>query len=158
DEKERKTLEFLLATDLGNREIVLGKLVARLANLTMLVLVGLPILSLIQFFGGIDPNFLLVSFAALGLTIASLASLGILSSVLLRRSRDAIVLTYLVIAAYVTLSAGSRWVFLFPKIANYTLTLGWLEVTPGDLAELFGAGNLPVAIYKLGRAWDRGRG
>jgi ABC-type transport system involved in multi-copper enzyme maturation permease subunit len=158
DEKERKTLEFLLATDLDSREIVLGKLVARLSNLIMLILVGLPILSLMQFFGGIDPNFLLVSYAALVLTMASLACLGILSSVLLRRARDAIVLTYLATAAYVTVSAGCRWVFLFPTAANFRLTWGPLDVTLGDLVDLFGAGNLPVAIFQLGRAWDRGRG
>src|SRR5262249_36819352 len=48
EEKERKTLEFLLATDLRNREIVFGKLVARAGNLALFVLTGLPILSLMQ--------------------------------------------------------------------------------------------------------------
>ncbi len=33
EEKERRTLEFLLATDLRSREIVLSKLASRLANL-----------------------------------------------------------------------------------------------------------------------------
>src|SRR5262249_7626029 len=93
EEKERKTLEFLLATDLRNREIVFGKLVARAGNLALFVLTGLPILSLMQFFGGIDPGLLLVSFAATALTAASLAGLSILNSVLRRKARDAIVLT-----------------------------------------------------------------
>src|SRR5207253_43478 len=35
EEKERKTLEFLLATDLRNREIVFGKLVARIGYLLL---------------------------------------------------------------------------------------------------------------------------
>src|SRR5262249_28646460 len=104
EEKDRKTLEFLLATDLRNREIVLSKLATRLANMTMLVLTGLPVLSFIQFFGGIDPNLLLVAFATLGLTMASLASLSILNSVLVKRPRDAIVLTYLGAGAYLALS------------------------------------------------------
>ena len=52
DEKERKTLEFMLATDLRNREIVLSKLFSRLANLTLFILTGLPILSILQFLGG----------------------------------------------------------------------------------------------------------
>src|SRR2546422_1574357 len=42
EEKDRKTMEFLLATDLRNREIVLSKIGARLANLTLFVLTGLP--------------------------------------------------------------------------------------------------------------------
>src|SRR5437588_2860967 len=49
EEKEAGTLEYLLATDLRGREIVLSKLVSRLANLILLVLTGLPILGMVQF-------------------------------------------------------------------------------------------------------------
>ena len=59
EEKDRKTLEFMLATDLRNREIVLSKLLSRLANMTLLLLTGLPILSMLQFIGGVDPQPLL---------------------------------------------------------------------------------------------------
>ena len=80
DEKDRKTLEFLLATDLRSREIVLSKLASRLANLTLFVLTGLPILSLIQFLGGVDPNLVLAGFAVTALTMAGLGGLSILNS------------------------------------------------------------------------------
>src|SRR5262249_15603380 len=43
EERERRTLEFLLATDLHNREIVFSKLLARLASLALLLLTGLPV-------------------------------------------------------------------------------------------------------------------
>ena len=43
DEKERKTLEFLFATDLKNREIIFGKLAARIVTLLMYVIAGLPV-------------------------------------------------------------------------------------------------------------------
>src|SRR5271165_790050 len=59
DEKNCKTLEFLLATDLDSREIVLSKFVSRLANLAIFILTGLPIISFLQFLGGIDPNLVL---------------------------------------------------------------------------------------------------
>jgi hypothetical protein len=78
EEKEKRTLEFLLATDLRGREIVFGKLLARLGNLGLFVMTGLPVLSLMQFFGGIDPGMLLSSFAVTALTACSLAGLGIL--------------------------------------------------------------------------------
>jgi ABC-type transport system involved in multi-copper enzyme maturation permease subunit len=107
EEKERRTLEFLLATDLRGREIVFGKLLARLGNLTLLVMTGLPVLSLMQFFGGIDPGLLLASFAFTGLTAGSLAGLGILLSVQRRRARDAIILTYLAAAGYVTIASAT---------------------------------------------------
>ena len=45
--KERKTLEFLFATDLKNREIIFGKLAARILTLLMYVVAGLPVLTLL---------------------------------------------------------------------------------------------------------------
>ena len=104
EEKDRQTLEYLLATDLRNREIVLSKLVARLANLLLIVLAGLPVLSFVQFFGGVDPDLLLAGFAATGLIMASLAGVSILCSVHARKPRDAIITTYLIVVAYHGLS------------------------------------------------------
>src|SRR5207244_3797186 len=72
EEKDRKTLEFMLATDLTNREIILSKLLSRLANLTLFLLTGLPILSLIQFLGGVDPNLVLAGFVATLMTMLGL--------------------------------------------------------------------------------------
>src|SRR5207237_8910103 len=95
EEKERRTLEFLLATDLRNREIILSKLLSRMANITLLVMAGLPILSFLQFLGGVDPNLVLAGFAATGLTMVSLAGLSLLNSVLTKLPPAAISATYL---------------------------------------------------------------
>src|SRR5262249_34953404 len=81
EEKDRRTLEFILATDLNNHEIVLSKLAARLANLTLILFAGLPILSALQFLGGVDPNLVLAGFLATGLTMLSLGGLSIVNSV-----------------------------------------------------------------------------
>src|SRR5262249_56660534 len=78
EEKERETLEFLLATDLRGREIVLGKLAARLAGLLAFVLAGLPVLSFLQFMGGVPPELLLAGSAATVVTVLSLARVGLL--------------------------------------------------------------------------------
>ncbi len=104
EEKERKTLEFLLATDIHSREIVLSKLASRLLQLVMVVMAGLPILGFTQFLGGIDPNLVLAGFAATGLTMVSVASFSILCSILARSVRDAIVLAYLGLAFYLGIS------------------------------------------------------
>src|SRR5262249_52424347 len=106
EDKERRTIEFLFATDLHSREIVFGKLAARVGNLVLFLFTGLPVLSLIQFFGGIDPAILLSVFAATGVTMLSLAGVGILNSSLRRRARDAIALTYLVAIGYIGISLG----------------------------------------------------
>jgi ABC-type transport system involved in multi-copper enzyme maturation permease subunit len=100
DEKERRTIEFLLTTDLHTREIVFGKLAARLGNLALLVLTGLPILSLSELWGGVDPELVVAGFIATAMTILSVAGLSLVNSVYAQRSRDAVLVTYLAIGAY----------------------------------------------------------
>jgi ABC-type transport system involved in multi-copper enzyme maturation permease subunit len=158
EEKERKTLEFILATDLRNREIVLGKLVSRLLNLTLLLLAGVPILSFLQFLGGIDLKLVLAGFSATALTMFSLAGLSMLNSVLCRRARDAIVLTYLMAVAYYLVASGSLIIFplttsgtipglaTFPSFGNFKS-----PVELGDLVVWLNAGNVGYAVFRLGR-------
>lgn len=101
DDKERRTIEFLLATDLANREIIFGKLFARVGNLFLFLITGLPVLSMIQFYGGIDPAILLLIFAATALTMLGLVGISMVQSVQRRRVRDAIIVSYLIAIAYV---------------------------------------------------------
>jgi ABC-type transport system involved in multi-copper enzyme maturation permease subunit len=146
EEKERRTLEFILATDLRNQEVVLSKLGSRLANLTLFLLTGLPILSLLQFLGGIDPNLVLTGFAVTGLTMLGIGSLSLLYSVLLRRPRDAIALTYLCCIAYIatgglalSLQKTNWWLLQLPV---------WFGSDPPTLyalTTLVNAGN-PLAL------------
>jgi ABC-type transport system involved in multi-copper enzyme maturation permease subunit len=158
EEKDRKTLEFVLATDLRNREIVLSKYFSRLANLSLLLLAGLPILSFLQFMGGVDPNLVLAGFAGTGLTMMSLASLSMVNSVLTRKPRDAIFLTYLGAAAYLILS-GASWLLLIPylKLASLPSTENWTSpITVEDCVYAFNIGN-PVSV--IGRLiYDLERG
>jgi ABC-type transport system involved in multi-copper enzyme maturation permease subunit len=150
EEKERRTLEFLLATDLQNREIVLSKQLSRLANLALLVLAGLPILSFTQFLGGVDPDLVLAGFAATGLTMVGLASLSILCSVYSRRARNAIVVTYLTMVAYSAISGALlATLALNPQVAAWSLTGPSNPFTVQDLADALNAGNPFVVVVKL---------
>jgi len=166
EEKERKTLEFLLATDLQNSEIIFGKLAARVGNLALFLLTGLPVLSLMQFFGGIDPGFLLVSFAVTAVTAASLAGLAILNSTMRRRARDAIVLTYFAVFGYAALTGLSvflkftllhfhRVYTIIPafslSIFGHPIDFGGLETT--DLFDAFNVGNPIFGIVNVGQAF-----
>lgn len=74
EEKDRGTLVFLQTTLLSNREIVLGKLAARVAFVLGLSLTGLPVLALTLLFGGVDPDVLATSFVAAVMSTASLAA------------------------------------------------------------------------------------
>jgi ABC-type transport system involved in multi-copper enzyme maturation permease subunit len=152
EEKDRKTLEFLLATDVRDREIVLGKMASRVANLVLLVLTGLPILSLTQLWGGVDFGLLLAAFANTGLTLLTLAAVSMLASVYSRKARDAVVLAYLVAAAYVGLSVLAYLLNFFPSIIAWPVTWGTNPYTVGDVVSVFGAGN--PGLFCLGLRED----
>lgn len=74
EEKDRGTLAFLQASLLSNREIVLGKLAARVVFVLGLALTGLPVLAITLLFGGVDPDILITSFIAAVMSTVSLAA------------------------------------------------------------------------------------
>ena len=76
---------------------MLGKLAAGLLNLTGLLLVGLPILSLAMLFGGIAPERLVASYIASFSTMISMGCLSLAVSIWSLRSRDAVIQSYVVI-------------------------------------------------------------
>jgi ABC-type transport system involved in multi-copper enzyme maturation permease subunit len=94
EERERRTLEFLLATDLSGGEIVVSKLAARLLNLGLLLLTGLPVLALTQLWGGVDPLRVACGFAATAVTMLSVGGLTMLNSAGARHPLQAVLRTY----------------------------------------------------------------
>jgi ABC-type transport system involved in multi-copper enzyme maturation permease subunit len=148
EEKDRKTIEFLLATDLHNREIVLSKLLSRLANMTLLLLTGLPILSILQLLGGVDSELMLSGFAAVGLTMLGIASVSILLSTLFKKPRDSISLTYLLLIAYAALACFT----LALRGANFMTTPIWFGESPptlNDAADVLNAGNPIIGLADI---------
>jgi ABC-type transport system involved in multi-copper enzyme maturation permease subunit len=150
EEKERRTLEYLLATELHDREIVLSKLAARLLHLMFLVLTGLPVLAALQFLGGVDPLLVVAGFATTLLTVASLAGLSILASTVCRRARDAIVMTYLLAAAYLVLS-GLSWGLTVPAgwAATVVIPSATSPIRVETLVRWLNAGNIAAVLFKM---------
>lgn len=157
EEKERRTLDFLLATDLRGHEIVLGKLAARLTTLCLFLLAGFPILCLIALLGGIDPGLLLAGFAVTGITLCSLASLSILCSVHARSARSAILWTYLAALVFLALPSLSLWALIdvaphfddLKQLPSFALTAGDDPLTVQGLVEWSNAGNIVFVWVKL---------
>ncbi|SIO07745.1 ABC-2 family transporter protein [Singulisphaera sp. GP187] len=125
EERQRKTLHYLLASRLSSGEIILGKLAARMLHLGVFVAIGLPITSLLSLFGGVDPNLVLLSFAVTATTAFFLAALSILVSTHARRPREAISLVYLLEFCWLfgptfiqilMPMGGPRWVQLYEWI------------------------------------------
>lgn len=95
EEKQRKTLQYLLASRLSSAEIVVGKLAARLLHVWVFLAIGLPITSLLSLFGGVDPAEGVLVFVGTMTTAFFLSALSILVSTLARRPREATSLAYL---------------------------------------------------------------
>ncbi|MDC0936844.1 ABC transporter permease subunit [Pirellulales bacterium] len=104
-ERERRTIEYLFATDLSNAEIILGKAFARLALLIKLLLVALPVLFLIRMLGGIPANLLAGAFAISASTAVVITSFSVCVSVWSRRARDASARVYLLLIVFALLPA-----------------------------------------------------
>ena len=159
EEKEGKTLEFLLATDLGSREIVLGKLLARVANIVLVILAGLPILGLLELSGGVSPDWVLVAFAATVVSMLSLAAVSTACSVYARKSLTALLCTYLIVVVYLAVSAALQGAVAVPAIGGMHVTGGEDANTLADVVHWFNAGNLPVGLVRLNQSLlplDRG--
>lgn len=156
DEKERRTLEFILATDLRDREILFGKFASRVGGLLMFLMAGLPVLALVQFFGGVDPDQVVAGFAATFATVLSLSAVATAASVLSRKSRDAIALTYLVCIAYAALSGVAMGLGYAATRAGEMIVIGSWTLGWDDVAYPFVAGNpfymVPMLFNRPGGA------
>jgi ABC-type transport system involved in multi-copper enzyme maturation permease subunit len=156
EEKEGKTLEFLLATELHAHEIILGKCLARVANIFLLMLAGFPILCMLELSGGVDPQLVFVTYGVTALSAIALAALSIFCSVHTRTSLNAVLLTYFLVGLYLALSAASLGLLAYPGFSGLVLTGGEDPLHIADLIGWFNAGNLPVALNRLSMSM-RGR-
>ena len=166
DEKERKTLEFLLATDLSSAEIVFGKGAARTLALVFYVLAGVPLVAFLQLFGGIDPELLIAVTAMTLILVLGLAAISLYASVQCRRPREAILMAFGIVFVYAVgsfllwsvvapfkLGAGRLFgstTFLGVPI-NWPLILDWLDWGAGYLASGNPAYQIAVYLARVSR-------
>jgi len=93
-ERERQTLDLLLVTPLSRRQIVVGKLVAALGSLLLLIVLALPIQALAVLIGGIGIEELLAGLLLLSLTAVTYGCVGLYWSARLRTTRAAMLIAY----------------------------------------------------------------
>src|SRR4051794_18904087 len=115
DEKQRKTLHYLLASRLTGPEIVIGKLMARMLHVGVLLAVSLPVLSLLVLLGGVDPLMIVLVCGAAASTAWFLAALSIWVSTIARGARRALFISY---------GIGFLWLFL-PVSVRQSPSVGW---------------------------------
>jgi ABC-type transport system involved in multi-copper enzyme maturation permease subunit len=102
EETERRTLEFLLATDLEPREIILGKLWPRLLFMFGFVLVGWPVLAATQVWGGVDALFVALASVVVVSSTWAMAGISAACAVGATTLRRALVRSYFWSAIWLT--------------------------------------------------------
>jgi ABC-type transport system involved in multi-copper enzyme maturation permease subunit len=96
-EKERKTYEMLLASPLRPAAIVIGKMVASLTHLGMLILASLPIIVLCLPLGGVSVYEVLAAYLGLIVSVILFGAIGVLCSSYFSRTSSSLVVSYLII-------------------------------------------------------------
>ncbi len=134
DEKRSGTLQYLVLTDLEARHIILGKVLARLAQVALVMLGGIPLFAFLAGFGGIQPITVLFTVIVLIMPLFGLASASLLASVWFKQTRDAVLALYLVgvVGGLLVYLVGGPLRYLNPI---FTLAPSWGPPGSLDLAE-----------------------
>jgi ABC-type transport system involved in multi-copper enzyme maturation permease subunit len=128
-DKARGTLDHMLATDLSNAEIVLGKIGVRLVPVIGLTACVFPVAALSGLLGGIDPLALLGSFLTAIACAVLGCSLALTLSVWGRKTHEVLMLTYLILILWLfvpVLALIAAFTFRFPQgPRSITTSIAW---------------------------------
>ena len=96
-EKERKTYEMLLSNPLKPSAILLGKLLASMAHLAILIFASLPIVMLCLPLGGMSPYEVMAAYLALILAVITFGMISLACSSYFQRTASALMVSYLLV-------------------------------------------------------------
>ncbi|GAB4531701.1 MAG: ABC transporter permease [Anaerolineales bacterium] len=147
-EHERQTYDLLRTTLLSARSLVLGKYVAAVAFIMLLILLQMPILSLAFFFGGIEPTEIVMHTTVNLVSVLYFCSAGIFISSLNRRILPATISTYVFVSM---LAAILPMLFtflgaLFFSLLTFDHPSLSMEIVLAGLTLLFLASNPAAAM------------
>ncbi len=96
-EKERKTYEMLLASPINPASIVIGKLIAALTHLAMLIVASLPVVMLCLPLGGVSFFEVLAAYVMLISSVVAFGMISVACGSFFPRTSSSLVVSYLVI-------------------------------------------------------------
>ncbi len=142
EDRESKRLDFQLVTDLRGRELVIGKMLARLIAVLMYPLATVPVILTMPLLFRMDPSIILYAFAYGGAMLVSLSGLSALGSVIAATKKGSgnmfalFVMPYLFLVFLLSLLRFWPEVWLFPGTPAQPTRYG-----VGDLIETLAIGN-----------------
>lgn len=135
-EREKQTLDILLSTTMKHRSIIVGKLLASLSHILLLVFSSLPTFSIIFLYGAIGFKELLQLFLFYLVTALTFGCIGIFFSTFFKKSTAANVLSYAVIVflflGTILISIFYLYLVVLPVTGNsYSGTFWLFYCNPG---------------------------
>lgn len=142
-EKDRRTLDLLLLTRMTNSELVVGKLLASMLSVLVVILAGVPLLMLLVLLGGVSH---LQVARVVGVTLTAALAAGSLGSLLaLWREK-----TFQTLAT--TVLALVLWLLLAEAVATGLFGAEWAGVPAATWAETFSPVRAIFAAARPGAA------
>ena len=137
-EREKQTLDLLISTPLRPGAIVVGKLLAALAFVGLMIVAAIPISAIVLMYGGASIDDIVRQQVVLLATALGFGAVGLFFSALLKRTQAATVLTY---CAVLALGLGTVMLFIFwTVVANRD---------PADFGQFGPAKRAPEQIVYL---------
>ncbi|MBN2899734.1 MAG: ABC transporter permease subunit [Clostridia bacterium] len=127
-ERQRSTFDVLLSTRLSARSIVLGKLLAGLYKIFMLIVASIPVFSVIYLFGGIGFVDLILFVGVCMMSALMMGSIGILMSSVFKKTTTASVISYGILLSLtigVMMLAGATYLIV-DNYGGYSADLAYL--------------------------------
>ena len=148
-ERERKTLDLLLCTQMTPLSIVLGKLLSGCMFMALCVVCSIPMITLAYLYGGISILSILSIVACYLVTIVAIGSLGVFFSTIFKRTTAAVVVTYLAVFILGIVSTVGGYLqmaldaYMHNMQGNYVpaYPVFWIINPAMALFEIIGAGN-----------------
>ena len=109
-EREKQTLELLIATPISSVAIVVGKLLSTLVYVFLLIAASIPLMAVVFVYGGVAPEDVLRGYIVLLVTALGLGSFGLLCSSLVKRTTAATAVT---IFGVLAMTIGTAFVLIF---------------------------------------------
>ena len=126
-EKDRRTFTLLLVTDLTNSEIVLGKLLGSLLQISVLLAAAFPVFALCLLLGGVSIAQVAATFALTVAVAVATGALGLVIALWRERTFQTLALTALVVVIYFLGVEGIFGVLPEGKLAGLS-TADWKVV------------------------------
>jgi ABC-type Na+ efflux pump permease subunit len=157
-ELDRRTLGFMLATRLGNAEIILGKLAVCLSGFFTNLAAGLPVMILLHVLGGVHPALILLAYGCIVSTGFFVLSLAIWISTEAPDGRRAAsiatccILAWLMLPFFIGMTPMLGRIGIRPPDFILTLNAWVLSSNPLSLLPLFMGGGVSntALFHKIG--------